>query len=64
VTYSDSDPVTTKAPAIADALQNLAEHPATHEVTWPEDRLDMFSARSLAHELAKVFDTVSSSKRS
>ena len=62
VTYSDRDPVSTKAPAIAAALRSLAERRVTIEVKWPEDRLEMFSARSLARELARVFDKVSASQ--
>ncbi|HUQ18811.1 MAG TPA: glycosyltransferase [Gemmatimonadaceae bacterium] len=63
VTYSDTDTPRNKISDIARALQSLVENPMAESITWRSDRLEMFSARSLAGELAKVFDRVSNNSR-
>lgn len=63
VTYSETDPPRNKVSEIGGALNSLAEAPVNEPISWRSDRLEMFSARSLARELAKVFDRVSNTSR-
>ncbi len=58
ITYSDSYPAETQAALIAKALQSLVGHPIADRISWPSAELEMFSARSLARQLAGVFDLV------
>jgi len=58
VTYSAADPAENHAAEISAALRSLVENPSTAQIEWPQSELEKFSARSLAGELAHVFDLV------
>jgi hypothetical protein len=58
VTYSTASPAGDHASEIAAALRSLVENPVSERITWPPTELERFSARSLARELAEVFDRV------
>jgi hypothetical protein len=58
VTYTDSDPAANHSGEIARALASLVAGSSTRPITWQSEELDKFSARSLAGELARVFDLV------
>jgi hypothetical protein len=58
ITYSASAPVGEQAAEVANALKALVENPPTERISWPPTELERFSARSLARELAAVFDQV------
>jgi hypothetical protein len=58
VTYSEMNPPESRISNIADALKSLVENPVAEHIAWPPTELEQFSARSLARELAQVFDRV------
>jgi glycosyltransferase involved in cell wall biosynthesis len=58
VTYSQATPAETRTSEIADALMSLVENPIPERIAWPPTELEQFSSRSLARELAQVFDRV------
>jgi len=58
ITYSQADPPKNHVSEIAEALVSLVEHSSPGYLSWPQGELDTFSARSLAGELARVFDSV------
>jgi hypothetical protein len=58
ITYSAADPAENHAAEISVALRSLVENPSAAQIEWPESELEKFSARSLAGELAHVFDLV------
>jgi hypothetical protein len=58
ITYSEGRPAELQAALVAKALQSLVEHPAPDPIPWPSAELEEFSARSLARQLAGVFDLV------
>jgi glycosyltransferase involved in cell wall biosynthesis len=58
ITYSEADPAENHAAEISVALQSLVENPSAAQIDWTQSELEKFSARSLAGELAHVFDLV------
>lgn len=58
ITYSATDPADNHAAEISAALRSLVENPSAAQIEWPQGELEKFSARSLAGELAHVFDLV------
>ncbi|MFN2601738.1 MAG: glycosyltransferase [Gemmatimonadaceae bacterium] len=58
ITYTTADSAENHAAEISVALRALVENPSAKEIEWPQSELEKFSARSLAGELAHVFDLV------
>jgi len=58
VTYTQEHPADSRVSEIAEAIKSLVESPVSEQISWPPTELERFSARSLARELAEVFDRV------
>jgi glycosyltransferase involved in cell wall biosynthesis len=58
VTYSEKTAASNQVRAISEALRSLIDHQLPQTISWPSSALEKFSARSLAGELAGLFDLV------